>query len=171
VEELSATLQRTGMPAERLVLDVTEGVLIEYPERARLILGDLRSHGVRIALDNFGTGHSSFGYLNQLPLDIVKIDRESVASSRSAETSGAIIAAMTRLAHALGLTVVIEGVETGSQRTAAEEVGADLAQGYYYGPPMAARDIDEMLRTASASTRLLKLPLQRASDDHSRVSR
>jgi diguanylate cyclase (GGDEF)-like protein len=171
VEELGATLQRTGMPAERLVLDVTEGVLIDYPERARLILGDLRSHGVRIALDDFGTGHSSFGYLNQLPLDIVKIDRESVASSRSADTSGAVIAAMTRLAHALGLTVVIEGVETGSQRTAAEEVGADLAQGYFFGPPVAAHDIDEMLRTASASTRPLKLPLQRASDDHSRVSR
>jgi EAL domain-containing protein (putative c-di-GMP-specific phosphodiesterase class I) len=154
------TLARTGMLARHLVVEVTESVLVEDPERARLVLLDLRALGVRVALDDFGAGYSSLSYLNRLPIDILKIDRAFIESTGGTGRSTAIIEALTALAHALGLAVVIEGVETKFDRVTAVQVKADLAQGYFYARPVGAPDIDVMLRSAANPTSPFRLPLQ-----------
>ncbi len=156
------TLGRTAMAAKHLVIEVTESVLIEDPERARLVLLELKALGVRIALDDFGSGYSSLSYLNRLPIDILKIDRAYIESTGGTGRSTAIIEALTALAHALGLAVVIEGVETKIDRVAAVQVKADLAQGYFYARPLAAPAVDVLLRSAGSATSPFRLPLQQA---------
>ncbi|MEP7089746.1 MAG: GGDEF domain-containing protein [Nocardioidaceae bacterium] len=159
--EVEAALDRTGMQAESLVIEVTETILIEDPERARQVLTEVKRLGVRIALDDFGTGYSSLSYLNRLPIDIVKIDREFIATSGGESKSGAIIAAITDLAHALDLVVVIEGVETPEHHSAAVEVGADFAQGFFFARPVTTLDMDLMLASGGPVEVPLILPLQR----------
>ena len=105
-------LGSTGMQAGALILELTENVLIEDNERAMNVLADLKDLGVRLALDDFGTGFSSLSYLRRLPVDIVKIDRAFVSDIESDPESGAIVKAVTDLTHALGLTVIAEGVGT-----------------------------------------------------------
>jgi diguanylate cyclase (GGDEF)-like protein len=160
VTGVAATLARTGMVARHLVVEVTESVLIEDPERARLVLLELKALGVRIALDDFGSGYSSLSYLNRLPIDILKIDRAFIESTGGAGRSTAIIEALTALAHALGLAVVIEGVETKIDRVMAVQVEADLAQGYLYARPVGTPDMAVMLRSAGKATSPFRLPLQ-----------
>jgi diguanylate cyclase (GGDEF)-like protein len=160
VEEVRSCLDRTGMPPESLILEVTETVLIEDPERARTVLLALKALGIRVALDDFGTGYSSLSYLHQLPIDIVKIDREFISTSGGTTKGAAIIAAISSLSHALGLSVVIEGVETAEHRTSAVEVGADFAQGYYYARPVASPEIARLLAAAPAPATPPTLPLQ-----------
>lgn len=158
---LADTLARTQMSADHLVLEVTESVLTEDPERARVVLLELKALGVRIALDDFGSGYSSLSYLNRLPIDILKIDRAFIEGTSGAGRSTAIIEALTALGHALDLLVVIEGVETRIDRVAAVSADADLAQGFFYAHPAAATDIDEMLRSAGTSGSAFKLPQQK----------
>ncbi|HEX5533139.1 MAG TPA: GGDEF domain-containing protein [Actinomycetales bacterium] len=160
--EVGRILDRTAMVPERLVLEVTESVLVEDPERARLVLLDLKALGVRVALDDFGAGYSSLSYLNRLPIDILKIDRQHIESNGGVGRSSEVISALTTLAHALGLQVVIEGVETKIDRLTAVQVGAELAQGYFYARPVAAADLEALLRGAGASTSPFRLPRQRA---------
>jgi diguanylate cyclase (GGDEF)-like protein len=163
--DVRAILDRTGMAASHLVLEVTETVLIENLERARGALLALKTLGVQFALDDFGTGHSSLSYLHRLPIDIVKIDREFVADSDLASKRSAITAAVTHLAHTLDLTVVTEGVETLAHRTAAVEVGADFAQGYYFARPIEGQRVEQMLSRKSPDTIPLRLPLQPSAED------
>ena len=168
--EVSATLERTGMPAEKLVLEVTETLLIDDPVLAQAALLDLKALGLRLALDDFGTGYSSLTYLHRLPIDIVKIDRELVTEPNRGRKGTAITAAVTRLAHAVDLAVVIEGVETRAERTAALEAGADFAQGYFFARPVAAPEIDGMLSIADTARAAIVLPLQRLPLDHDTAS-
>jgi EAL domain-containing protein (putative c-di-GMP-specific phosphodiesterase class I) len=163
--DVRAILDRTGMAASRLVLEVTETVLIENLERARGALLALKSLGVQFALDDFGTGHSSLSYLHRLPIDIVKIDREFVADSERASKRSAITAAVTHLAHTLDLTVVIEGVETLAHRTVAVEFGADFAQGFYFARPIEGQRVERTLFRMSPDTIPLRLPLQPSAED------
>jgi len=157
VPEVAEALRRTGLPVAQLVLEVTENVLIEDSDLARSVLTDLKGLGVRIALDDFGTGYSSLSYLHELPIDTVKIDRSFLTGDRVRGRSIAIVAAVTDLAHALELDVIVEGVETEEQRRTAIEVGADQAQGYFYSRPVPAQGIDELL--AAAPGGLLTLPV------------
>ncbi len=129
------TLQETGIPAARLELEITEGVLIENVARAASMLHALKTLGIRIALDDFGTGYSSLSYLQSFPLDRIKIDRSFVASLGRADRSLAIVRAVIGLAHGLGLPVVAEGVETNEQLGTLIREGCDELQGYLIGRP------------------------------------
>ncbi len=162
--DVRAILDRTGMAASQLVVEVTETVLIENLGRARRALLALKTLGVKVALDDFGTGHSSLSYLHRLPIDIVKIDREFIADSAWARKRGAITAAVTHLAHTLDLAVVVEGVETLAHRAAAVEVGADFAQGFYFARPIEGQRVERMLSRMSADTIPLRLPLPRSAE-------
>ena len=104
--------------------------------------------GVRLALDDFGTGFSSLSYLRRLPIDIVKVDQGFIADIGQASTDGAIVAAVTHLAHVLGLAVVAEGVETQDQRDEITAIGCDFAQGYSFARPMPAADIGTWLASS-----------------------
>jgi EAL domain-containing protein (putative c-di-GMP-specific phosphodiesterase class I) len=100
--------------------------------------------GVRLALDDFGTGFSSLSYLNRLPIQIVKIDRALIAELDQ-PTGRIVVAAVTALAHELGLTVVAEGIETEAQRNETQAAGCDYAQGYFFARPMPADSIQKLL--------------------------
>jgi diguanylate cyclase (GGDEF)-like protein len=141
---VSSVLARTGMDPAALVLEVTENIFIEDSEHTMTVLADLKRLGIRLALDDFGTGYSSLSYLRRLPIDIVKIDRSFVADIGHA-TGGAIVAAITNLAHVLGFTVTAEGVETQRQCDEVRAIGCELGQGYFYSRPMPAAGIGARL--------------------------
>jgi diguanylate cyclase (GGDEF)-like protein len=141
-------LNRTRMDPAALVLEMTEYILIEDSDRAMTVLSDLKTLGIRIALDDFGTGYSSLSYLERLPIDILKVDQGFVAKIGAAPSGRAIVAAVTNLAHVLGLSVTAEGVETQAQRDAVATIGCESAQGFYYAEPMSAEAIGVRLATA-----------------------
>jgi diguanylate cyclase (GGDEF)-like protein len=135
---ITRVLERTGMKPTSLILEMTENIFIEDGERMIMVLARLKDLGIRLALDDFGTGYSSLEYLRRLPVNIVKIDQRFIADIDQATTGGAIVAAVTNLAHVFGLTVTAEGVETESQRDAVNAIGCESAQGYYFARPMGA---------------------------------
>jgi diguanylate cyclase (GGDEF)-like protein len=150
VETLGAALAETGMPASRVVLEVTEGVLIDNPEETQVKLEALRALGVSTALDDFGTGYSSLNYLQKFPFDRLKIDRSFVASLGTTGNSGAIVQSIVTLGHALGMKVLGEGVETNEQRVLLRLAGCDEMQGYLFAKACPAEAIDKILSRPSA---------------------
>ena len=140
-------LEATRMDPAALVLELTEGVFIEDGTRATGVLADLKAMGVRLALDDFGSGYSSLGYLRRFPVDSIKIDQGFVADIGHDHSGMAIVAAISDLAHVLGLTVTAEGIETRQQHDAVAGVGCEHAQGFLYSRPVPAGDVQELLRT------------------------
>jgi len=128
-------LDRTGLPANRLELEITESTLMEDPKRAD-IMSSLREQGVRIALDDFGTGYSGLGYLQKFRIDKLKIDRSFIARLGEANDAAIIVRAIVGLAHDLGLSVTAEGVETPEQLALVGEFMCEEAQGYLLGRPL-----------------------------------
>ncbi|HWM44703.1 MAG TPA: EAL domain-containing protein [Burkholderiales bacterium] len=151
VEVVERVVREHGIGAGRLELEITEGVLIEDREQAIAILERLNAIGVLIAVDDFGTGYSSLSYLSGLPVDCLKIDRAFVTQAAGGGRDAAITQAIISLAHALGLRVLAEGVETPEQREFLRAHACDEAQGYFYARPCSAPD-------AAALIRLPKLP-------------
>ena len=150
VETLGAVLAETGMPASRVVLEVTEGVLIDNPEETQVKLEALRALGVSTALDDFGTGYSSLNYLQKFPFDRLKIDRSFIASLGTTGNSGAIVQSIVTLGHALGMKVLGEGVETNEQRVLLRLAGCDEMQGYLFAKACPAESINKILSRPSA---------------------
>jgi diguanylate cyclase (GGDEF)-like protein len=130
-------LSDSGLPPDRLCLEITETAAVsDLPETAR-VLGELRNRGVRIALDDFGTGHSSLTMLRSLPLDVVKIDRSFVEKVACSDQDAVLVRLVIDMTHTLGLQVCAEGVETPDQARQLIVMGCDLAQGWYFGMPEA----------------------------------
>jgi len=151
VDLVRTVIAETGIAPSRVVLEVTEGVLIDNPQDAQTRLQALRALGVRIALDDFGTGYSSLSYLQKFPFDRLKIDRAFVASLGASGDVGAIVQSIVTLGHALGMKVLAEGVENDSQRVLLRLAGCDEMQGYLFARPGPAEDIDKALaRSARA---------------------
>jgi diguanylate cyclase (GGDEF)-like protein len=143
---VAGVLERTGIDPAGLVLELTEGIFIRDAPRAVSVLTDLKALGVRIALDDFGTGYSSLSYLRQFPVDIVKIDQTFVGSAIFERDGATIVAAVARLAHDLGLTVIAEGVETKEECEAIQQVGCDLAQGFYFAPALKPHELESFFQ-------------------------
>ena len=120
------------------------------------MLAELDELGIQLALDDFGTGYSSLSYLRRLPVHMVKIDQGFIADIGTAPRGGAIVAAVTNLAHVLGLSVVAEGVETQDQRDEVSAIGCESAQGFFYARPMSADAISANL--GMPTTTPLRLP-------------
>jgi EAL domain-containing protein (putative c-di-GMP-specific phosphodiesterase class I) len=133
--QVRRALRDSGLPAARLELEITEGVLIEDMPRAKRTMQSLKALGILIALDDFGTGYSSLSYLEAFPLDRIKIDRSFVAPLGQSERSLAIVRAVIGLAHGLGVPVLAEGIETDAQMSLLVREGCDEMQGYLIGRP------------------------------------
>ncbi len=129
-----------------LTLEITESVLVTEPSRALRVLRELRGLGVKLALDDFGTGYSSLSFLNQYPVDYLKVDREFTATLDNNPASGAIITAVLGLAHELDIEVVAEGVETADQRRRLTDLACDRCQGFYFARPMPSTRLDELIQ-------------------------
>ena len=134
-------LAASGLPAAQLELEVTESSVLRDVQSSRHTLQALRSLGVRLALDDFGTGQSSLAYLRQFALDALKVDRSFMHAAGHDPVAAEIMRTILRLASALGLRTVAEGIETPAQWTLAQQLGCDLVQGYHCGRPMANSDI------------------------------
>jgi diguanylate cyclase (GGDEF)-like protein/PAS domain S-box-containing protein len=144
-------LVETGLSPGRLELEITEGVLIEDFDRGLSLLRRLKALGVRIAMDDFGSGYSSLTYLQAFPFDKIKIDRAFVMNLGRNPQSAAIIRAMIGLGHGLDISIVAEGVETQEQLSFLAEEACDQVQGYFIGKPAPIRDYAEWIgRTAPA---------------------
>jgi len=140
VRTVATVLERTGLRPTNLTLEITESALMRDAGSALGVMKALKSLGVTLAIDDFGTGYSSLSYLQRFPLDVLKIDKsfiDELADAQSAE----IIAAVVNLAHALGLDVVAEGVETDQQLASLRDLGCDQAQGYLFSKPVPAAEL------------------------------
>ncbi len=159
VDLVRSALTESGVPPSRLMLEITEGVMIDNPDEMLRRIEDLHALGVRIALDDFGSGYSSLGYLQRFPLDKLKIDRSFVTALGESANGGVIIQAIVALGRALGLTVVVEGVETEEQRVLLKLAGCDEMQGFLFAKPAPAKAIDRLLKQGrSAGKRRRKTP-------------
>ena len=140
-------LRRYGVDPGQVCLELTETVLMEDLQRQRSPLTELRDLGLRIALDDFGTGYSSLTYLKRFPVDCIKIDQMFVAGVATDTYDAAIVQSVIDLAHAVGLSVVAEGVETPHQLGCLRRLGCDQAQGFLFSKARPAQDIDTLLTT------------------------
>ncbi len=142
VPQVKAALAESGLPPERLVLEITESVMMEDADHARAATRELRALGVKIALDDFGTGYSSLSYLRRFDLDALKVDRSFVADLDSGAEAASILHCVVNLGRALGLKVVAEGIETAEQARFLRAAGCDMMQGYYLARPMRVEEFE-----------------------------
>jgi diguanylate cyclase (GGDEF)-like protein/PAS domain S-box-containing protein len=149
VEQVAGVLEETALDASSLVLEITEGTTMQEAVSTTATLAALRGLGVRLAIDDFGTGYSSLSYLKRFPVDVIKIDRSIVEGLGQDRADSAIVSATITLAHALGLEVVAEGVETGEEAVELQTLGCNFGQGYYWATPLPARETGALLEAAS----------------------
>ena len=138
---IKAVLERTGLQADRLEIEVTEGVLVKDARAALDICKALRALGLRIVLDDFGTGYSSMSYLRQFPFDKIKIDKAFIQGIEADEEAAAIVDAILVLARGLRMRVTAEGVETEAQLAHLRNRGCQQVQGFLLGKPAPAANL------------------------------
>jgi diguanylate cyclase (GGDEF)-like protein len=149
VADVSDILALTGLPADRLELEITESILLDEGESSAAALRALRELGVGLVLDDFGTGYSSLSYLRRLPLDTIKIDRSFIDGLDSDDANLPIVRAVIALAHGLGIEVVAEGIETAGQLAILRDLVCDRGQGYYYARPQPPEKLAALLAAGS----------------------
>jgi predicted signal transduction protein with EAL and GGDEF domain len=145
-DAIGELLERHGLTGDRLECEISEHTVMADPLRGAEVLDRIRALGVRLSLDDFGTGHSSLAYLKRLPLDEVKIDRSFVSGMVEDENDAVIVRSTIDLARNLGLCVVAEGVETAEVMDALAALSCDVAQGYYISRPLPAQELSVSLR-------------------------
>lgn len=158
------TLAAIGIRGDQLILEVTESVFLDPAPHVTAQLVLLRAHGIRVALDDFGTGYSSLGRLQDLPVDILKIDRSFVSAIVTGQETLPILTSMTAMAHHLGLRVTAEGVETPEQASHLLRLGCDSLQGYLFSRPVPPDRLAAAERHATERVQELR-PLHRDPPD------
>jgi len=143
--QVGDVIAANDLPPESLELEITETVAMRDPQASSVVLEALKRLGVRVAIDDFGTAYSSLLYLRTFPIDSLKIDRSFVAGIVDEPADQEIAASLIRLAHALGVKVVGEGVETAAQLEALRMHGCDRVQGYFLSPPTSAAECTQLL--------------------------
>jgi len=143
--DLLLTMSRVGIDPHSLRLEVNEAALLGNPEQTRTVMNELRDLGIRIGIDDFGTGTSSLPFLHRIPLDQLKIDRSFVHKMLNCRETRDVVRTIINLAQNLDLNIVAEGVESAEQRDLLYSMGCSHAQGYFYSPPVSAPDVAEVL--------------------------
>lgn len=146
IGKIRRILKATGMPANRLKLEITETAIMQNAVQATNTLRMLKELGVTLAVDDFGTGYSSMSYLQKLPLDHLKIDLSFVQALDAGPENVEIIKAIVNLAHTLGLEVVAEGVERAEHQRTLVELGCEYCQGYFFSRPVSAEEAEQIIR-------------------------
>ncbi len=147
---VDAVLASTGLSADRLMLEITETILMRDHPATRETLAGLRARGIRLAIDDFGSGYSSLSYLRMFEIDTLKLDRAFLQALDEEPRHRELLRVIVMLGHSLGLEVVAEGVETEAQLATLREVGCDLVQGYLLGPPQPAAEFRNALKDPAA---------------------
>ncbi|UCF47734.1 MAG: EAL domain-containing protein [Myxococcales bacterium] len=167
IDKIRGALKDTKIPPELLELELTESCLMFDPGQAGALLREIRDVGVRIAIDDFGTGYSSLTYLNEFPLNALKIDKNFVQSVESTDRGGPISNMIIGLGQNLGLEVIAEGVETEAQLSYMREHGCDIAQGYLYARPASPEDLTPWLQANQRipETYIRSIPIKTHGDE------
>jgi len=139
-----AALNESGLPPQLLELEITEGMLMQDPDKAATMLRNLHDIGIRISIDDFGTGYSSLSYLQRFPVHTLKIDQSFVREISTSAGATAIVTAVVSLAHSLNLSVVAEGVETEAQRAFLADLACEYCQGYHFSRPVPPEEISAL---------------------------
>ncbi len=147
VDQILQSASRSGLPLDRLELEITESAIMDDIASAIAIMNELKSHGITLSIDDFGTGYSSLSHLQHFPVDILKIDRSFIRDLNGPDCQQArLVESIIRLGHSLNLGVVAEGVETEAQFSIVRELGCEEAQGYHLSHPVPAEKINSLLR-------------------------
>jgi EAL domain-containing protein (putative c-di-GMP-specific phosphodiesterase class I) len=149
VARVKHILEETGLPARLLELEITESSAMQSPETSVRTLYDLKKLGIRISLDDFGTGHSSLSYLKRFPIDTLKIDQSFVRDITTDPDTAAIVTAIVAMGHSLRLKVIAEGVEFSDQAKFLKHFNCDQMQGYLLKPPVPAEEFLELISQAA----------------------
>jgi EAL domain-containing protein (putative c-di-GMP-specific phosphodiesterase class I) len=160
LKRVTTALERHRVKPSQLCLEITETALIGELGSANEVLESLTSLGVRLALDDFGTGYSTLAHLQRLHTDVLKIDRSFISQLGGGTRDGEIIGAVTAMAHALGMTVVGEGIETDSQRDNLAALECDEGQGYVLARPMAPAEVATLRAASRAVTAPTPVPVR-----------
>jgi len=160
IRSLRDELAVRGLPPDVLTIEITEQVLMQDPARAIRVISDLRSLGIRISIDDFGTGFSSLAYLVDLPVDVLKIDRSFVQALPRTPTARVVVTRIIDMARDLNIEVIAEGIETVEQRALLARLGNPLCQGDLFSPPVPADAVAELIRSAKRAQ-----PLQTSAYD------
>jgi EAL domain-containing protein (putative c-di-GMP-specific phosphodiesterase class I) len=145
LDEVRAALESSGLPPATLVLEITEGAIMNDAEAAIVRLHGLKALGVNLAVDDFGTGYSSLSYLQRFPIDILKVDRAFVNEIDTRDEQASLVTAIMSLTRSLRLHAVAEGVETATQVEVLRGLGCGFAQGYHFARPMAPDALEPIL--------------------------
>ncbi len=145
---LRAALERRGLPADLLTVEITEDLVINDLERVTAVLGQLRDHGIRVSIDDFGSGYSALSYLRDLLIDEIKLDRSFIAAVTTDPRAAVVVRAIIELTHGLGMTVVAEGIEEAATANWLRDSGCDIGQGFYFGKPVDPADVPSLGRLA-----------------------
>lgn len=165
-KRIRAAAEVAAFPLNRVLIEITESALVEDLEHAQTVSKELKAQGCRLALDDFGTGYSSLLHLHSLPFDELKVDRSFVGSIMERRKSQKIVSAVVGLGQSLGLKTIAEGVETQDQAEMLLLLGCDMAQGWLFGKPVPAEQLNE----ATTTREPVKLRLTSgSSSDYSRI--
>lgn len=145
IERFKKVIEDTGVDANYLELEITEGQIMQDSEHSITVLQEIRDLGVHVSIDDFGTGYSSLSYLKRLPIDTLKIDRSFINDLPDDEEDSAIVKAIVVLANSLKLELIAEGVETQEQQEYLVSEGCSNIQGYYYSKPLEREEYKEFL--------------------------
>ena len=144
VDEVSAVVARFGLDPSTITLEITETMVMADADLSMRRLADLQQVGVQLAVDDFGTGYSSLGYMEQFPVDILKIDR-SFVDGLGVRQATPVLQSIIELAQRLGVHIVAEGIERREQLEALQQLGCDLGQGYFFSGPVEANQLGDLL--------------------------
>jgi PAS domain S-box-containing protein len=159
MSEWLAHLEQAGISGHAIAVEITEGLLMDARDQITNRLLDFHDAEIQIAIDDFGTGYSSLSYLKQFDIDYLKIDQSFVRNLDHDQNDLALCEAIIVMAHKLGIKVIAEGVETGTQNRILKDFGCDFGQGYFYSRPVPARDFEALL----AETRLQDSPAKKST--------
>lgn len=155
-KQLTKILQETGFPADKLLLEITETLLMDDDARIREVLSDFRQMGVRLAVDDFGTGYSALSYLREFPVDTLKIDRSFIQDIADNPNSRRLVETIVTMAHGLDLVTIAEGVESAEQDALLAELNCNMVQGYHYCRPVASDEISKLTSAGKPRMKIVK---------------
>jgi len=146
MDMVKRNIRESGLPPQAIIIEITETVVMEHPEVVSPLLNELRALGVKLAMDDFGTGHSSLTCLHDFPIDCLKIDRAFVQNLEANTAYTAVVQAIVTLAGNLGMSVTAEGIETMGQLAQIQALECNHAQGFLFSKPLSGKDFEELMR-------------------------
>lgn len=148
IDEIKDIINKTGIPAQQLEIEITESIMIDSAEKAIRCINDIKEIGIKIAIDDFGTGYSSLSYLNKFPADLLKIDKSFIDKMNTSDSSKKYVAAIISIGHIMNFDVISEGVEEPEQLETLRSIGCDYIQGYIWGRPMPPEEAEKIVMEA-----------------------